>query len=175
MLAEVDKSPRASWWPRGGEKRSSSKGSHLRTSKGFPGGQMVKKKKKKKKNPPASAGDLGSSPGWEDPPGEGKGYPLQYSCLENPTDRGAWSSTVHRVSKSQTWLKWLILTYELSWIRRKWNEIWKVIKDGQNPENCCLLHSLPLAHFCLLLASIFSVSLFIEQLPMLTQFLLNCS
>ena len=38
----------------------------------------------------------------EDSPGEGNGYPLQYSCLENPMDRGAWWATVHGVSKSQT-------------------------------------------------------------------------
>ena len=40
--------------------------------------------------------------GWEDPPGEGNGYPLQYSCLENPLDRGAWWATVHGVAKSWT-------------------------------------------------------------------------
>ena len=38
-------------------------------------------------------------------PGEGHGNPLQYSCLENPMDWGAWRATVHRVTKSQTWLK----------------------------------------------------------------------
>ena len=38
------------------------------------------------------------------PPGGGNGNPLQYSCLENPMDRGAWWATVHRVTKSQTWL-----------------------------------------------------------------------
>ena len=36
------------------------------------------------------AGDMGSILGWEDPPGEGNGNPLQYSCQENPMDRGAW-------------------------------------------------------------------------------------
>ena len=36
--------------------------------------------------------------------GEGNGNPLQYSCLENPTDKGAWSATVHGVAKSQIWL-----------------------------------------------------------------------
>ena len=44
-------------------------------------------------------------------PGEGNGNPLQYSCLENPMDRGAWWATVHRVAKSWTWLKRLS-TYE---------------------------------------------------------------
>ena len=40
--------------------------------------------------------------GWEDSPGEGNGNPLQYSCQENPMDRGAWWATVHGVAKSQT-------------------------------------------------------------------------
>ena len=39
--------------------------------------------------------------------GGGNGYPLQYSCLENPMDRGAWQIAVHRVAQSWTWLKWL--------------------------------------------------------------------
>ena len=39
--------------------------------------------------------------GREDPPGEGNGNPLQYSCLKNPMDGGAWWATVHRVSKSR--------------------------------------------------------------------------
>ena len=39
--------------------------------------------------------------------GVGNGNPLQYSCLENSVDRGAWWATVHRITKSQTWLKWL--------------------------------------------------------------------
>ena len=39
---------------------------------------------------------------WEDSPGEGNGNPLQYSCLENPMDRGAWWAMVHRVAKSWT-------------------------------------------------------------------------
>ena len=46
-----------------------------------------------------SAGDLGSIPGSGRFPGEGNGDPLQYSCLENPVDRGAWQATVHGVSK----------------------------------------------------------------------------
>ena len=37
--------------------------------------------------------------GWEDSPGEGNGNPLQYSCLENPMDKGAWQATVHGVAK----------------------------------------------------------------------------
>ena len=62
------------------------------------------------KNPPANAGDvrhLGSIPGLGRSPGGGHGNPLQYSCLENPTDRGACTATVHRIAKCQIWLKWL--------------------------------------------------------------------
>ena len=51
--------------------------------RGFPGGSVVK-------NPPANAGDQGSIPGSGGSLGERNGYPLQYSCLENPMDRGAW-------------------------------------------------------------------------------------
>ena len=55
------------------------------------------------KNPPANAGhsrDVGSVPGSEKSPEEGNGNPLQYSCLENLTDRGTWRATVHGVTKS---------------------------------------------------------------------------
>ena len=57
------------------------------------------------KNLPASAGDmrdLCSIPGSGRSPGGGHGDPLQYSCLKNPVDRGAWRATVHVVAKSQT-------------------------------------------------------------------------
>ena len=60
------------------------------------------------KNLPASAGDVRDAcmiPGLGRFPGGGHGNPLQYSCLENPMDRGAWWATVHRVAKSQTRLK----------------------------------------------------------------------
>ena len=49
-----------------------------------------------------SAGDLGLIPGSIRHPGEGSGSPLQYSCLENPMDRGAWWAIAHGVAKSQT-------------------------------------------------------------------------
>ena len=62
---------------------------------GFLGGPMVK-------NPPANAGDVGLIPGWGRSPGGGNGNPLQYSCLENPMDRGVWWVTVHGVMKSWT-------------------------------------------------------------------------
>ena len=54
------------------------------------------------KNPPAKTGDirdLGSIPGSGRSTGEGNGNPFQYSCLENPTDRGAWQATVHGITK----------------------------------------------------------------------------
>ena len=57
------------------------------------------------KNPPANAGDIrdaGVIPGSGRSPGGGNDNPLQHSCLENPTDRGAWQATVHRVAKNQT-------------------------------------------------------------------------
>ena len=49
-----------------------------------------------------SAGDPGLIPGSERSPGEGYGYPLQYTCLENPLDRGAWWATVHEVAELDT-------------------------------------------------------------------------
>ena len=54
------------------------------------------------KNPPANAGDPGSIPGSGRSSGEGNGNPLQYSCLENPMDRGAQQATVHGVAESDT-------------------------------------------------------------------------
>ena len=62
------------------------------------------------KNSLANAGDIrvkGLILGLGRSLGEGHGNPLQYSCLENPMDRGAWQATVCRVAKSRTWLKWL--------------------------------------------------------------------
>ena len=64
---------------------------------GFPGGSEVKASA-------CNAGDLGSIPGSGRSPGEGNGNPLQYSCLENPMDGGAWWPTVHGVAKSRTQL-----------------------------------------------------------------------
>ena len=62
---------------------------------GFPGGSNSKQSA-------CNAGDLGSIPGLGKSPGEGNGYPLQYSCLENSMDRGAWQATVHEVTKNRT-------------------------------------------------------------------------
>ena len=59
---------------------------------GFLGGSVVK-------NLPANAGDMGSNPGLGRSPEEGNGNPLQYSCLGNPVDRGAWQAMVHGVTE----------------------------------------------------------------------------
>ena len=64
----------------------------------FPGGSEGKKSA-------CNAGDPGWIPGLGRSPGEGNGNQLQYSCLENPMDRGAWQATVHGVAKSWTRLR----------------------------------------------------------------------
>ena len=64
---------------------------------GFPGGSVVK-------NPPANAADTGLIPGSGRSPREGNGNSLQYFCLDNSIDRGAWQAIVHGVTKSQTGL-----------------------------------------------------------------------
>ena len=62
---------------------------------GFPGGSDGKESA-------CNAGDVGSVPGLGRSPGDGDGNPLQYSCLENSMDTGAWQATVHGVAKSGT-------------------------------------------------------------------------
>ena len=64
-------------------------------SLGFPGSSYGK-------DSACNAGDLGSTPGSGRSPGERKGNPLQYCCLENSMDRGAWQTAVHEVAKSGT-------------------------------------------------------------------------
>ena len=63
--------------------------------KGLPCGSVVK-------NPTASAGDTGLTPVLGRSPGEGNGYPLQYSCLGNPMDRGTWQATAHGNAESDS-------------------------------------------------------------------------
>ena len=55
---------------------------------------------KDSKESACNVGDPGSIPGLERSPGDGNGYPLQYSCLENSVDREAWQATIHGVTKS---------------------------------------------------------------------------
>ena len=62
---------------------------------GFPGGSELKASA-------CNAGDLGSIPGSGRSPGDGNGNPLEYSCLENSVDRGAWRTAIHGVVKNQT-------------------------------------------------------------------------
>ena len=66
---------------------------HFLYTSGFPGGSDYSS---------CNAGNLGSILGLARSPGGGNDYPLQYSCLENPMDRGAWWATVHVVAESQT-------------------------------------------------------------------------
>ena len=61
-----------------------------------------------------NAGGLGSIPGWGSSPGEGNGNPLQYSCLENAMDRGAWQATVRGVAES-----WMQLSHSLFFLGTK--------------------------------------------------------
>ena len=70
-------------------------GTSLGPTSGFPIGSVHKESA-------CNAGDLGSIPGSGRSPGEGNGNPLQYSCLENPMDRGTGQATVHGIAKSQT-------------------------------------------------------------------------
>ena len=64
---------------------------------GFPGGSDGKESA-------CNVGDPALILGLGRSPGEGNGNPLQYSCMENPIDRGAWRATVHGLTKSWTWL-----------------------------------------------------------------------
>ena len=66
-----------------------------KTEKGFPRGSNSKESA-------CNVGDPSLIPGYGRPPGEGNGNPLQYSCLENSVDRGAWQAMVHGVTKSWT-------------------------------------------------------------------------
>ena len=76
----------------------------LDQKKGFPCGSDGKESA-------GNAGDLGSIPGSGRSPGERNGYPLQYSCLENSMERGAWKATVHGAAKSLTWLSTQFIIY----------------------------------------------------------------
>ena len=68
------------------------KSKELVSNLGFPGGSLAK-------NSPVSTGDMGSISGLGRFPGEGNGSPLQYSCLGNPMDRGAWQGYTQRCHK----------------------------------------------------------------------------
>ena len=74
-----------------------------RTFRGFPNGSDGKESA-------CNGGDLGLIRGSGTSPGEGNGYPLQYSCLENSIDRGAWPSSVHGTAKESDMTEWLTLS-----------------------------------------------------------------
>ena len=89
--------------------------------RGFLDGSVVK-------NLPANVRDSGPIPGSGRSPGVGNGNPFQYSCLENPMDRGAWKVPVHGVIQSQTWLSTHTLTqrknYQATQVWPKSNPLW---------------------------------------------------
>ena len=78
---------------------------YLFTSMDFPGSSVIK-------NQPANTGDENSIPGPRRSTRGRNGNPLQYSCLENPMDRGAWLATVSVVTESWTRLKWLSKSFD---------------------------------------------------------------
>ena len=84
---------------------------------GFPSGSAGKESV-------SNVGDVGLIPGSGRYPEEGNGYPLQYSCPENPMDRGAWQATVHRVTKSWTLSKWACMHTSLK--EQFWNSKYRV-------------------------------------------------
>ena len=92
------------------------------------------------KNLPANAGDMrdvGLISGLGRSPGEGNDNPLQYSCLENPMNRGFWRATVHRVAKSRTRLKHLAclhIYFNVSWSIQAVSLQIKVIKIYLNTD-----------------------------------------
>ena len=80
------------------------------------------------KNLSANAGDIrdiGSVPGLGKSPGGGYGNPLQYSCLENPMDRGDWQATVHRLAESDT--TEVTLHAHIHRKSNKWNQIFNIL------------------------------------------------
>ena len=100
------------------------------------------------KNLPAMWEIQAQSLGWERLPGEGNGYSLQYSCLENSMDGRAWRATVHGVTKSQTWLTYYIFGEETV-IKNQANNFWpwdrlSITKHQEMPSSSLFLsHSLP--------------------------------
>ena len=87
----------------------------------FPGGAVVK-------NLPFNAGDTGSIPGSGRAPGEGNGNPLQYSCLENFMDRGAWQATVHRATNG--WIRWSSSRYKPKFSQIKCYDLCNLLPDS---------------------------------------------
>jgi len=98
-------------------------------------------------------------PGLERSPGEGNGYSLQYSCLENPTDRGAWWATVHGVTKSQTWLNTFTFhnAFKFHLCCHKWQDFilfysWMIFY-------CVYIYTHTHIHICVYIYTTFSLSI----------------
>ena len=81
-----------------------------------------------------NAGDLGSIPGLGRSPGEGNGNPLQYCCLENPMEGGAWWATVHGVAKSRTRLSDFTHCRKNSADSARRNGGWPAVSESQQAE-----------------------------------------
>ena len=97
---------------------------------GFPGGSNGKEST-------CNAGDPGSIPGLGRSPGGGNGNPLQYSCLGNPKDRGAWWATAYGVAKSQTQLiefyfHFHLFGYAESWFQHAGSSFLKVKSESRS-------------------------------------------
>ena len=95
----------------------------------IPGGSVVK-------NLPANTGDLGLIPESERSPGEGNGNPLQYFCLENSVDRGAWWVTVHGVAEGRTRLSNFTFTFHFRALEKEMathssNLAWRISGTGE--------------------------------------------
>ena len=102
-----------------------------------------------------NAGNLGSIPGSGRSPGEGNSNPLQYSCLENPMDRGAWRATVHGVTKSWTWLMQLSMhVWTVTWKALLSSTIFQNLLKFMSTETVVLSKHLILCQPLLLLPSI---------------------
>ena len=83
-----------------------------------------------------NAGDPGSIPGLGRSPGEGNGNPLQYYCLENPMDRGAWKPTVHGVAKSQTWPSDFTFTFSKATETPSFVKTKAEVRESRNTKKC---------------------------------------
>ena len=109
---------------------------------GFPGGSEVKMSA-------CNAGDLGLIPGLGRSPGEGNGNSLQYSCLENPIDGGAWWATVHVAQRVRhNWATSLSLSFPFTWYQvqkfvllinatnmgTSWNDLWSFLKKEKDTD-----------------------------------------
>ena len=105
---------------------SESQSMKLYGSLGFPGSTVVK-------NLPASSGDTGeadSIPGSRRSPEEGNGNPLQYSHLENSTERRAWWVTVYGFTESWTWTEHAPTLYTVRYFSKGFEEVWKLTENS---------------------------------------------